>query len=169
MPFAFGHLLGTWITGKCYQFFHRKKISRYGWFFLLLGGLIPDADFLLDWTIGTHLHRTFTHSLTFALLFPLLVYLIFLTQKDERGKQFSFVLGLGIFTHLFLDFFSGQGVPLLWPSLTYFSPFGLTFYQSELSLMTSTNLKYKLQLAILDLALGTAWIFYLLLRKRIKF
>ena len=67
------------------------------------------------------------------------------------------------------DFFSGQGVPLLWPSLTYFSPFGLTFYQSELSLMTSTNLKYKLQLAILDLALGTAWIFYLLLRKRIKF
>ncbi|MBU0460292.1 MAG: metal-dependent hydrolase [Nanoarchaeota archaeon] len=169
MPFAFGHLIGAWIIGKIYEHFSKKKITNYGWFFLLLGGIFPDIDFLLDWTLGAGIHRTFTHSWLFLIIVPLFVYIIFKSQKDKQAKYFSLALVAGILIHLLLDFFSLQGIPLFWPHLAYYSPLGLTNYNTELALFSVYTLKTKIKFAILDMGLGTTWILYLSFKKRIKF
>ncbi|MEK6950757.1 MAG: metal-dependent hydrolase, partial [Nanoarchaeota archaeon] len=63
--FAFTHLITAWLLGKGYEALAKKRISHPAWFFLLFGSLLPDIDFLIDWTLGTEFHRTFTHSLLF--------------------------------------------------------------------------------------------------------
>jgi membrane-bound metal-dependent hydrolase YbcI (DUF457 family) len=170
MTFASTHLFGSWVAGKI--FFYNKKISNYTWFFLLLGSILPDADFLIDWIIKTNLHKTFTHSFFFMVIASLFLYLILKLAKDPLSKQFSLALGVGILTHLLLDMLFHHGVPLLWPSLIHFS---YQYIGTPIAELSSTfdysisTLKSHLKLAIFDMGLGTAWIFYLLLRKRIKF
>ncbi len=172
MGFAFGHLAGSWGAGKIYEYIAKSKISHYAWFFLLLGGILPDADFLLDWTLGTDIHRTVTHSLFFLVLAPLIVYVLFSILKNSGKKEFALSLGLGIAIHLFLDGFSGYGIPLLWPGDWYFSFFsGMKSGVPDGGLLAggAEELLYKLKLAILDMGIGAAWIFYLWFRKRIQF
>lgn len=172
MSFAFGHLVGAWCAGKIYEYFSKKKISHYAWGFLLLGGLLPDGDFLLDWTLGTDLHRTFSHSLLLLLLAPLAVYLFYSILKHPEKKHFAFFMGLGIATHLFLDGFSTYGIPLLWPLTGYFSFFsGFTPAIPDGGLLQgdAEMLVYKMKLAVVDMAVGAAWIFYLWFRRRIEF
>ena len=171
MSFAFGHLIGAWLLGKLYEYKTKKQIPRYAWFLLLFGAILPDADFLIDWTLGTEIHRTFTHSLLFVLLAPLILYLVLRACKKEESIFYALALGVGIFSHLFLDFFSSQGVPILWPSLTnfaynkiaYFDPATPSFLYSSVEQMRS-----RLKFAVLDMALGTTWIFYLWWKKRIQ-
>ena len=169
MTFAFGHLVGSWIIGKI--FYYNKKISNYTWFFLLLGSVLPDADYLIDWVLKTNIHRTFTHSLFFLIAMPLFLYFALNLAKDSKSKQFSIALGLGIFTHLVLDMLFHHGIPLLWP---YFTNFSFYHIGTPITQLSSTFdypfpvLKNHFKLAILDMGLGTAWIFYLLLRKKIK-
>ncbi len=157
MTFAFGHLIAAWLAGKGYEYFKGKKLGQYTWFFLLLGGILPDVDYLLDWTIGTQIHRTFTHSIFFALIATLVVLYFSLRLKHQERRYFALALGGGILVHLFVDFFSRQGIPLFWPNLTYVS-FPLVNY-----------IVVEMKLAILDMALGTIWIFYLLIKGKIKF
>ena len=172
MSYAFGHLVGAWSAGKAYEYFSKKKISHAAWFFLLLGGILPDTDFLLDWTLGLDTHRTLTHSIFFLVLIPLLVYTLFLILRHPEKKQFAWCIGLGITTHLFLDSLFGVGVPLLWPSMMHFS------FSSEISYSVpqgsafskgAAEVGHQLRLAIIDMAIGTAWISYLWFRKRIEF
>ena len=172
MSFAFGHLVGAWLAGKIYEYFYKKKTSHAAWFFLLLGGILPDIDFLLDWTFGYDVHRTITHGLLFLLLAPLAVYWLFLLLKNKEKKSFALLLGLGILTHFFLDSFSSHGVPLFWPSSLYFSWFnGLVPYSGEGSLLlgSAALLQSRLKYAVADMAIGTAGIFYLWFKKRIQF
>lgn len=172
MGFAFGHLAGSWTAGRIYEYFAERKISHYAWFFLLLGSILPDADFLLDWTLGTNLHRTISHSLLFLILAPLSVYILFNALKNKGKKEFAFLLGLGILTHLLLDGFSSYGIPLLWPKDWYFSFFsGLNAGIPDGGLLSGSaeELLYKLKLAIADMGLGAVGIFYLWFRKRVQF
>ncbi|MDP3698318.1 MAG: metal-dependent hydrolase [Nanoarchaeota archaeon] len=173
MSYAFGHLVGAWCAGKIYEYFSKKKISHYAWIFLLLGSLLPDGDFLLDWTLGYDTHRTFTHSFLFVLFSALVVYIIFSICKHPEKRQFALLLGSGILTHLFLDSFFGFGVPLLWPSMMHFSfSEGISYSVLEGSTFSRGNvieLGDQLRFAIVDMAIGTAWIFYLWFRKRIQF
>ncbi len=172
MSFAFGHLVGAWLLGKAYEYFTKQKISHYAWFFLLLGGILPDADFIIDWTLGTDLHRAISHSFLFLIVAPLLAYLFLSILKNQEKKSFALFLGLGIAIHLFLDGFSTYGIPLLWPKELYFSFFsGLipNIPDGGLLVGNAEVLGYKLKLAIVDMAIGTAWAFYLWFRKRIQF
>lgn len=76
------------------------------------GALLPDIDtkskisFMLGFSLPIK-HRTITHSLLFAVLIGFI------------GCFLSYGLGIGLFigvlTHLFLDFFTGYGVPLFYP------------------------------------------------------
>ncbi len=198
MPFAFGHLIGAWLLGKAYEYatkdVTRKKISRQAWFFLLLGSILPDADFLLDWVFGTEIHRTFTHSLLFVIAAPLVLYLalrMYLVLRPYLALNFYLrnwhlnaafrappcalafagALAGGILSHLLLDMI-GAGLPLLWPSLLHISYTSVHYAEpSEISLFMPQVawLHRRLQLAIVDMALGTAWIFYLWWKKRLEF
>lgn len=157
MSFAFGHLIAAWIGGKLYEKLKKVRISHNTWFFLLIGGILPDIDFLFDWTLAIDTHRSFTHSLLFIISVSLLVYIIFSLIKKYKhtAKNFALAIGAGIFIHLLLDtvFYSG---------LNFFWPLGAKFY------LFKTNLNIW-NFVVLDMALGTAWIFYFWLTKRIKF
>ena len=171
MPFAFIHLLAGWSLGKAFEAITKRKIHPAGWFLLLFAALLPDADLLLDWLFGTGLHRNFTHSLFFVILIGLGSYFIFTLLKEKYREGFALALAAGIISHLSLDFFSGQGVPLLWPSEMYFSIFGITEYNPALQFLKENyeGLLSTTKFMLFDMAAGTAWLFYFILRKRIKF
>src|SRR3989344_3684567 len=100
------------------------------------------------------------------------IYEYFSKKKTSHAAWFFLLLGLGILTHFFLDSFSSHGVPLFWPSSLYFSWFnGLVPYSGEGSLLlgSAALLQSRLKYAVADMAIGTAWIFYLWFKKRIQF
>ena len=173
MSYLFGHLIGAWLVGQGYQFLSKKKLDHYAWFFLLAGGIIPDLDYLLDWTLGTAGHRTLTHSVIFLVGAPLLLYGILTLLKKEESKIYAWALAGGIMMHLLLDMHSSPGVPLLWPSLQHFSYFQIQFYNpatpSFFDSSSIEDLGLLLKRAVLDMALGAGWVFYLWWRRRIEF
>ena len=160
------------MLGKLVEFAGKRKLSPGMWFFLLLGGILPDADFLLDWTLGTELHRTFTHSLLFVIAAPLLLYIFLALARNKDSAILAFSLGAGIIMHLLLDMPFSVGVPLLWPNLLHFSYSGLAYFNPATPsfLHASTeNLQLSLRRAVIDMGLGAAWIMYLALRRKIRF
>ena len=165
MAFAFGHLIGAWLAGKIYEFVRKTKISHETWFFLLIGGILPDIDFVIDWTLQQQIHRTITHSLFFIILISTLTYFIF--YKSKQRKSFALAIAAGITTHLLLDM-DGSGLPLLWPSMIHISSTAIAPFHYG-SLFQADQLAQKVTLSIIDMALGTAWIFYLWWRKQIRF
>lgn len=105
----------------------REKDKR-DWSLLLLCVLLAnlaDFDFIPGLFLGKagHYHRGFSHSFIASIFFGLIVAGTFFALSKFRksifdGYQFrrKFTIGfLGYFSHVFLDFFSGPGVPLLWP------------------------------------------------------
>ncbi len=169
--FAFTHLVFAWLAGKGYEKIRKKELSNTAWSLLLLGSLIPDIDFFLDWTLGTEIHRTFTHSLLFVIVESMMVYIIFTLMKNEEKKIFALAFGVGICTHLFLDIFLSQGVPLFWPNLLHFSSQGIGYFDSATPSFLNQPLetiRRAFKVAILDMAIGTAWIFWLVWRRRVR-
>lgn len=171
MPYAFGHLIIAWLAGKGYELISKKPLSRLVWFFLLLGAILPDSDYLIDLIFKTQIHRTITHSLLMVMAAPLIVFLLFHFLKNEEKKIFALALGTGILIHLSLDILSPQGLPLLWPYLQYFSPQGIGPYNFELALRKNTvsYLRQELNLIIFDCGLGLSWLFYLWHKRKITF
>lgn len=175
--FAFTHLCFAWLLGKGSEYFRKKKLGRWAWLFLLFGSILPDVDYLIDWTLGTEVHRTLTHSLPFPLLAFISVYLFFtfLSYRSIREQKriiYSSAIAVGIFTHLLLDMLLAPGIPFLWPSLLHFSYKGVVFFDpARPSFLhgSAEVMRRILKLAIFDMALGTVWIFYLWFKRRVKF
>ena len=157
MVFAFGHIIGAWLVGKAIELATERKISKNTWFFLIMGGILPDIDFIFQFIFQTTLHRGITHGIFFATLIPIIVYSIFKLIKDKKALNYSLFLTIGIIVHIFLDFLSPMGVPLLWPYAKMFIP--------NLSLETSSSTLD----GIIDMFLGTGWILYLSLKNKIQF
>lgn len=172
MSFGFTHLIVAWFSGKGYELLARKKIHQQTWFFLLLGGVLPDIDFLLDWTLGLESHRTFTHSLFFVVAAPLVVYLLFRLVGNKKSFSFLYALAAGISTHLLMDMFFSAGVPLFWPSLVHISYTSIGYFDPATPSFLNAAapaLRRFLESALVDMALGVSWIFYLWSQRRIRF
>ena len=172
MSFLFTHLIAGWAAGKAFEFIFKRKLSTYTWLFLLAGTIIPDLDFLIDWTLKTDIHRTITHSLTFAVIFPLFVFTILKLTKDPKSKYYSVALSIGIITHFLMDMQSHIGVALLWPSPVTFSYKGLKLVDHSLPSLFNSSAQQTisfLKKLLWDAALGAGWLFYFGLRKRIRF
>lgn len=165
MAFAFGHLIAAWLGGKIYEFLRKTKISHETWFFLLLGGILPDIDFLIDWTLGLQIHRTITHSLTFMIVIAALIYFVFYQSKQR--KSFALAFAGAMIIHLMLDMYE-NGLPLFWPSMIHISFTAIGPFQYS-SFFQADQLAKKVTAAVFDMALGTCWIFYLWWRKQIRF
>ncbi len=168
--FAFTHLVFAWLVGKGYEKIMKKELSNTAWLLLLFGSLLPDADFLIDWTIGTEFHRTFTHSLLFVVIGFMAAY--FILWKNQDRKSIASALALGIGTHLFLDMFLSQGVPLFWPNLLHFSFQGIGYFDPATPSFLNQSaevVRKALKMALLDMAIGTAWIFWLVWKRKVKF
>ncbi|PIZ51323.1 hypothetical protein COY27_03930 [Candidatus Woesearchaeota archaeon CG_4_10_14_0_2_um_filter_33_13] len=157
MVFAFGHLIGAWLIGKLIEIVGKRKISQNSWFFLLAGSILPDLDYLFNLFFKINFHRTMSHSFFFAVIISLIVYYGFNLICKRKAMNYAYFLFTGILIHLTLDAFSPQGIPLLWP-------FPL-FFATHPYLETSSNIAD----AVMDMFLGTTWIFYLWLKNKIQF
>ena len=99
MPFGFTHMLLAYVTGKVIVSVKKIKVDYLFWFFLILGGILPDGDFVLDWLFGLGLHRTYSHSLLFALVAGFGVYYVFKKFDFKNSKVLGLGVSLGILVH----------------------------------------------------------------------
>ena len=163
--FPFGHLIIAWLVGLGIQKLAKVNISRLGWGLLLLGGLLPDVDYLFDFILGNTTHRMFTHSLLFVLVAFFIIYIILKMFDLEKEAYF---LPIGILVHIIVDMLSYPGVLLFWPLGTWFWFFGIAnevFIHSSASSVFSTKSFFVLA----DVAAGLVWLAYLYFKGKIKF
>ncbi len=171
MVFAFGHLVGAWLLGKVFEKF-KRKLTRIEWALLLFGGILPDIDFLIEWTTNLYTHRLLTHSLTFALVTALTIFILAHLLKDRwkffTPTSYSYAIFIGICIHLLLDMFYTAGIPLFWPYQVWVSYFGINY---ELLLPAQNFETYKMLFkgAVLDMAIGTLWLGWFTVKKKIEY
>lgn len=174
MPYLFEHLIGGWIAGKVIELSKKKRLSHIYWFVLLVGAIIPDLDFLMEWTWFKETHRTFTHSILFALFMGALLYLVFSFVKmlsngylkEVNSLWLGSLFTIGILTHLILDMFFVPGVPLLWPYNYYFSYFGI--FPRSIIHEFAWPLAKEFKFALFDMAIGGGWILFLILWRKFR-
>jgi inner membrane protein len=97
-----GAVVGEAIAGK--------KLGKQAMFWGALANNFPDVDVITSlWMTQADsllAHRGFTHSILFALLFsPLFAYVIlrFHKNKQMNFRDWLYIIGSGIFIHIFID------------------------------------------------------------------
>jgi len=151
----------------------------FSWFLLLFGAILPDSDYLLEWTILPGFHRTFTHSLLFLVcifIFSLVVFKIiskYNVVPKEKVLVYTGFLTFGVFTHLLLDFLVSfqAGIPLFWPNMNYYGLLTGVVPYSELLVFNFNDPNYllrKISWTIADMAIGVAFFFYLMWKGKIR-
>ena len=99
-----------------------KKVGNKAMLFGAIAGTIPDLDvfsrYFTDTISAIEIHRGFSHSILFALLFaPIFGWLTykFLPKKEATWREWSWLFFWGLFTHPILDSFTTWGTQLFWP------------------------------------------------------
>lgn len=84
--------------------------------FTIVGSLIPDIDGLFGNKMKDHRKTPFHAPLIWFSLISI-IYLVGLLTDNEKLMIYSMMFGLGIFFHLFLDWFSGRttGIRIFYP------------------------------------------------------
>jgi len=125
MPFAVTHVLFSIILVDLFRDYitkHKKYFTLHTIFIVGLAGILPDIDIPLNWILNFFgieiIHRTFTHTPIFALIF-LIPGLYLWHQKKHKESVYLFVICFGILTHIFLDYVFASdingGMMLLYP------------------------------------------------------
>jgi membrane-bound metal-dependent hydrolase YbcI (DUF457 family) len=158
MPLPFAHsLLGASIVALIYP-----KTEKRFWLPLSIGAILANAadfDFGLVFLLSSKdWHRGFSHSIFFAIIVSLLM---FLTCRFKRIKESS-AFSLAFASHFLLDFITtkiGDGIELFW----FFNPerFGLNWFSlseypskmSALELITTIVVEIIIFMPILLLVL----------------
>jgi inner membrane protein len=119
MPSPVGHILigaAVHLAGTT-----RKCRSRTMLPITLLGSIVPDLDFLPGILIGKMgaFHHGISHSLTFAILFGVLVFLIVRGVDKAMALRTSMLAAFAYASHVGLDLIGvnegTRGVPIFWP------------------------------------------------------
>lgn len=99
-----------------------KKVGNKAMLYGAVAGTIPDLDVLVRYFADTvttiELHRGFSHSILFSILFaPLFGWLISKVERKSEAswKDWSRLMFWGLFTHPILDTFTTWGTQLFWP------------------------------------------------------
>lgn len=97
-----------------------KKVGNKAMFYGGVAGTIPDLDVyfgsFLDTVTAFEIHRDFTHSIFFAIVFGCIFgWLISLYEKKASVKEWMLLMCLGFFTHSVLDVHTTWGTQLFWP------------------------------------------------------
>ncbi|MEK6948874.1 MAG: metal-dependent hydrolase [Nanoarchaeota archaeon] len=110
MPFAVTHVLASIILVDLYRDYfakHKKYFTLHTVFVAGFAGLLSDIDVPLGYFLnflGVDLmHRGFTHTPLFALIF-LIPAIVLWKNKKHKAAMYFFVTAFGIFTHIFLDY-----------------------------------------------------------------
>jgi len=99
-----------------------KKVGNKAMLYGAIAGTIPDLDTfvgnLFDTVTAIEIHRGFTHSIVFSILFaPVFGWLIskIETNSPATWKNWSWLMFWGLFTHPLLDAHTTWGTQLFWP------------------------------------------------------
>ncbi len=126
MPLAVTHVLIPIILADIYRdYISKTKINLHYIFIAGIAGLLPDIDVVIFWFTSlfrdislSEIHRTFTHTLFFPLVFLILFFLSrnvnfeFLKKYRLRLDYVLLAIVFGIIIHLILDgILSGKIMP----------------------------------------------------------
>jgi len=97
-----------------------KKVGNKAMLYGAIAGTIPDLDVLAthftDTVTAIAIHRGFTHSILFAILFaPVCGWLVSRYEAYKDFKGWSWLFFWAFFTHPILDAFTTWGTQLFWP------------------------------------------------------
>ncbi len=99
-----------------------KKVGNKAMLYGAIAGTIPDLDifasYFTDTVTALEIHRGFTHSIFFSVLFaPIFGWLISKIERKSIAswKDWSLLMFWGLFTHPVLDSFTTWGTQLFWP------------------------------------------------------
>ena len=97
-----------------------KKVGNKAMLYGAIAGTIPDLDtfasYFTDTVSALEIHRGFTHSILFSLIFaPLFGKLVSLYEKSASFKQWTILFFFGFVTHPLLDAHTTWGTQLFWP------------------------------------------------------
>ena len=97
-----------------------KKVGNKAMLYGAIAGTIPDLDvlasFLTDKVTALYIHRGFTHSIVFSLLFaPVLAWIVTRYEKYKNFKNWTWLFFLSFVTHPILDAHTTWGTQLFWP------------------------------------------------------
>ncbi len=149
----FSHALLPYLVGSL------VKLNKRDLTALVVGGIIPDLDFLILWINYLYpsdlllTHRGITHTLIFGLLLSLIMLYILSRGKVKSainrladfdisltGRALIFVY-VGVLSHLLLDYLTTWGVPLFYPldasrvSADIFSPIEIVLAITSLAII----------------------------------
>ncbi|MCL7754180.1 metal-dependent hydrolase [Polaribacter sp. Z022] len=97
-----------------------KKIGNKAMLYGAIAGTIPDLDVLAthftDTVSALEVHRGFTHSILFSVLFaPILAFIVTKYEKHKNFKDWSWLFFWAFITHPILDAHTTWGTQLFWP------------------------------------------------------
>ena len=165
MPFAVTHILVPMIQLDIFRdnILKLRKEKLPNRYILLAGlfGLIPDVDIPISLIVFGNLsvHRYFTHSLFFPLIF-LLASLTFHFLKKQKWFLITLMCFTGIIIHIFLDFFLLGTVHLFYPLSV--SEYGLNLIRLD------DPERVMVVFASLDAVLLFTWFLRMEFKKRIE-
>jgi membrane-bound metal-dependent hydrolase YbcI (DUF457 family) len=130
MPTAVTHVLFAIIAIDLFRdhvIKDKRKIPLHYVFLGGVAGLLPDIDIPIYWLFNNILgmnfpwiHRVFTHTLVFVLMFLLAALILY--DFNKRWSLLAGIFTFGIAFHIFLDWFFVGGVQFFYPmSLTVYS------------------------------------------------
>jgi len=154
-----------------------KKIGHKAALWGAVGGLIPDMDILaapfLDAVDRLAFHRSFSHSIVFALLLaPLFGWLLFKFYRHSQASWFDWskLVFWSVVTHPSLDSFTSYGTQLFWPFSDYRVAFSSIFVIDPLytipflgfllaALIIRNRPKLSRKLILIGLTVSTVYLF----------
>ena len=97
-----------------------RKIGNKAMLYGAIAGTIPDLDvlasFFTDTVSALEIHRGFTHSVFFSLLFaPILAFIVTKYETYKNFKNWTFLFFWVFITHPILDAQTTWGTQLFWP------------------------------------------------------
>ena len=97
-----------------------KKVGNRAMFYGAIAGTIPDLDvissFFVDTVRALEIHRGFTHSIIFSVVFaPIFGFLVSKIDSYKSFKGWSMLFFWALFTHPILDGQTTWGTQLFWP------------------------------------------------------
>ncbi|WP_107040158.1 metal-dependent hydrolase [Brumimicrobium mesophilum] len=97
-----------------------RKVGNRAMFYGALAGTIPDLDvissFYVDTVRALEVHRGFTHSILFSVIFaPIFGWLVSKIDSYKSVKGWSMLFFWALFTHPILDVHTTWGTQLFWP------------------------------------------------------
>ncbi|MBA6152489.1 metal-dependent hydrolase [Gelidibacter maritimus] len=97
-----------------------KKVGNKAMLYGAIAGTIPDLDVFsshfTDTVTALEIHRGFTHSIVFSVIFaPIFAWIVTRYESYKDIKGWSWLFFWAFFTHPLLDAFTTWGTQLFWP------------------------------------------------------